>query len=352
MSSISLKYYNNLDGLRGIAAFSVLLFHFIYDKRVNSNLDDIALIRSSAVVLQHGVTLFFVLSGFVITRILLVTKDNGDYFRRFYKRRALRIFPLYYLYLIVHFYIFPFLVYGHPNTEFIRQVPVYIYLQNMDWLTGVASNGPGHYWSLAVEEHFYLFWPLLVFIIPHDRIKLTILLLLALAIPAVTLLASNGIDTKFNTFSRYDSIMFGCLIAVIERGSGYSLRRIDPKWLLIAAPSIALIGIGMFLFQDHFQLLKSSSMNFIISIFFALIIYSVLTINERSFTNRILTHRAMQYFGRISYGLYVWHMLAISITSFIGMNSILMNLMVSVAITIALAHISYFYFEKIFLRMK
>lgn len=352
MPSQPLKYYHNLDGLRGLAAFSVLLFHFVYDKRVNSNIDDIAFIKTSAVMLQHGVTLFFVLSGFVITRILLVSKDNHDYFSRFYKRRALRIFPLYYLYLIVHFYIFPFIVSGHPNTEFNRQLPVYIYLQNMDWLTGIASNGPGHYWSLAVEEHFYLFWPLLVFIIPRDRIKATIFLLLALAIPVVMLLTSHGIDTKFNTFSRYDSIMFGCLIAVIERSSGYSLKRIDNRWIMIAITTIGSIGVAMFLFQDHFQLLKSSSMNFLISLFFALIIYSILTINERSLSNKILTHNAMQYFGRISYGLYVWHMLAISITSLFGMNSIVLNLIASVIITIFMAHLSYFHFEKIFLKLK
>ena len=78
--TLKLKYFQNLDGLRGIAAFSVVIFHFFHDKRVTNDISEIELIKNITEIMQHGVTLFFVLSGSVITRILINTKDNNNYF--------------------------------------------------------------------------------------------------------------------------------------------------------------------------------------------------------------------------------------------------------------------------------
>lgn len=352
MNGVKLKYFNNLDGLRGIAAFSVLTFHFIHDTRATNLIDNIEFLRATTKILQHGVTLFFVLSGFVITRILLNTKGNKDYFSRFYKRRILRIFPLYYLYLIVHFYIFPSLIGSGPNLDFQKEVPIYLYLQNMEWLTGWEVIGPGHFWSLAVEEHFYLFWPLIVFLVPNKRIRLLTILLIIIAIPIRLYFIQNGIDFNHNTFSRYDSIMIGCLIAILERESNYSLPKLNLKFLVPTLSVLLIFGGFLYIFQSHFFLFKSSIKHIVLGLFFGLIIYSLITSNKRNIASRMLETKLMQYFGKISYGLYVWHMMAIDIVFLFGMENFVINLVLSIVITIAIAHLSYYYYERYFLKLK
>ncbi len=103
---MSLKYYHNLDGVRGVASLMVVVFH--YFTYPNSNyLTDIALYQKITEFGQHGVSWFFLLSGFVITRILINTRGRNNYFRQFYRNRVLRILPLYYLFLFIY-YNYPF----------------------------------------------------------------------------------------------------------------------------------------------------------------------------------------------------------------------------------------------------
>src|ERR1700755_1520169 len=99
----SLKYYKGLDGVRGLAALMIMFYHFTPDSSNTGSF--LHFLKKISVIGQSGVTLFFVLSGFLITRILLASKPNKDYFKKFYTKRALRIFPLYYLFLIICFFI-------------------------------------------------------------------------------------------------------------------------------------------------------------------------------------------------------------------------------------------------------
>lgn len=354
MKNISLKYYNNLDGLRGIAAFSVVIFHFFgsHGRELTKNLSNIQFYSAKTEILQHGVTLFFVLSGFVITRILLNTKSNSNYFGRFYKRRALRIFPLYYLYLIIHNYVYPWIVEGHPNLEFSRHFVQYFYLQNMTWLTGWQGSGPPHFWSLAVEEHFYLLWPLVLFILPRKMIKPATIFLLLLSIPIKLYFFENGIDINKNTFSRYDSIMIGCLIAIIERESNFNLKPINRVTALISIGITLALGSILYLVQDSIPVLKEIFKHIILAGFFGLVIYLLLTSASTAVYNRFLEHKSMQYFGRISYGLYVWHLLAMDLVVFFATSNPFLNLCLTFIVTIILSHISYYYFEKYFFRFK
>ncbi len=136
-----LKYYKNLDGVRALAALMVVVFHFFRDITPNSKSLHIA--KEISYFGQTGVTLFFVLSGFLITRILLNAKETQGYFRNFYLRRTLRILPLYYLFLILWYFIAPLLIVMH-STSFNQQVYYYTFLQNFartfDWNSAGSSS--------------------------------------------------------------------------------------------------------------------------------------------------------------------------------------------------------------------
>lgn len=351
-----LKYFSNLDGLRGFAAFSVLIFHFFLSPSLTSDISNIQLVQKITEILQHGVTLFFVLSGFVITRILINTKDEHNYFARFYKNRALRIFPLYYFYLIIHFYVFPTLFGNGPNLDFSRQLPIYFYLQNMSWLTGFKVIGPGHFWSLAVEEHFYLVWPLILYFFPRKYMKHLTILLILISVPIKYLFLQNNIDINYNTFSRFDSIMIGCFIAVLEYENKYILPKLNIKRLSYFVVPVLILGFVLYIFQDYVFILKSSLKHLILGLFFGFLIYFLIsntkTVGNKDTFSEILDSVLMQYFGKISYGLYVWHILAISIVSLFNIGIWHINLFLTFLITIILAHFSYFYFEKHFLKLK
>ena len=347
-----LKYFTNLDGLRGIAAFSVLIFHFFENPYLTTDVLQLDAVRKVTEVLQHGVTLFFVLSGFVITRILLNSKSSENYFYTFYKRRILRIFPLYYLYLIVYFYIYPYIQFGQINMDFSLQLPVYFYLQNMGWLTGLESNGPGHFWSLAVEEHFYLLWPVVVYFLPYQRIKPIVIALLILSIPLKIYFINSNIDINYNSFSRFDSILIGCLIAIIEKDNNYALPNIKRSMILYALSVLFFTGAIVYFFQALIPTLKGGVKHLILGLFFGIVIFSLVSNSENGQFNKFLNHSVTQYMGKISYGLYVWHMLALSIVGHLSIVFSVLNLFLTIVLTIILAHVSYFYFEKYFIKLK
>ena len=173
---MEIKYFKNLDGIRAIAVLMVMLSHFLTPLHSKFNILQ-QLLNKSSMLGQLGVSLFFVLSGFLITRILLNTKEKKQYFKNFYVRRILRIFPLYYLFLILFYYIFPFIL----DTEipkFSQQLYYFTYLQNFAITFKWDSVGPIHFWSLAVEEHFYIFWPFIIYFFKDNKVIRIIILLI------------------------------------------------------------------------------------------------------------------------------------------------------------------------------
>src|ERR1700690_2129617 len=155
--------YSGLDGLRAIAFLLVFLLH-----------------ADNLGIGWVGVQLFFVLSGFLITGILIDLKKDfsgKDYFVKFYARRFLRIFPLYYFYLFLILALTSWLEnsnFATPQMELYRaQFPFALgYVYNFFWMTTTnLSPFLSHFWSLCIEEQFYIFWPLLIFIVPEKRLK-------------------------------------------------------------------------------------------------------------------------------------------------------------------------------------
>src|SRR5688572_7114217 len=161
--TLDLKYNRGhipaLDGLRGIAVLIVLGFH-IFPNHVKFG--------------WAGVDLFFVLSGFLITGILLESKGTPNYYRNYLAKRTLRIFPLYYFFLIVFFIVFPLVGYSDSiyNYDYLSSTQSWYWLYIQNWRIFFDPHYPGediisHFWSLAIEEQFYIFWPLVIYLIPR-----------------------------------------------------------------------------------------------------------------------------------------------------------------------------------------
>jgi peptidoglycan/LPS O-acetylase OafA/YrhL len=221
------QYYPALDGLRGLAILLVVVYH-------NFGFIDVFFFG------WLGVDLFFVLSGFLITDILLKTVGSADYLRNFYARRVLRIFPLYYLCLILFLVVLPNLDVAFDIKYYTdNQLWIWTYLQN--WLyifkDPAQTNTLNHLWSLAVEEQFYLLWPLVILLIRKPGHLLVCMGLLLVGVLGLRLWIWNNHVADlayFNlyTFTRIDGICIGCMIAL--------LQRINRRFLTSYTPFIVL----------------------------------------------------------------------------------------------------------------
>jgi peptidoglycan/LPS O-acetylase OafA/YrhL len=289
------KKIPQLDAIRGIAIL-VVMIHNLH----GLDFPPLSLVTNYGWI---GVDLFFVLSGFLITGILLDTKQSGHYFRNFYARRGLRIWPLYYAVLLFMFVVVP-LVRPHDAAElFGRSFPWWSYpffLQNFLVNAPALAVGPlGVSWSLAVEELFYLVWPFFVRYLPVKRLQI---------IAWVVLLVSPRLRLDFltrhwiiysNPFCRLDGLMAGALLAILVRKSGFAPERLrKPAWIvfLIAVPLAIATGV-------YGVMWLTSSMAAIAS---AAFVYLGL-FEANVWFRALVTNRFLIFTGTISYGLYLLH---------------------------------------------
>jgi peptidoglycan/LPS O-acetylase OafA/YrhL len=238
-----------LDGLRGIAIILVMLHHFTHFEQTTGFDGPIGSVLAFG---WTGVDLFFVLSGFLITGILLDTRGSERYFTTFYARRVLRIFPLYYLVLVLTFVVLPkfpavhALLTGQLGVPAAEQVdvpewPYWTYLTNV----AVAERGFTHgwvdvAWSLAIEEQFYLVWPLAVWLCP-PRLLAPLCAVIVVAEPIARIYA-RAMDYKVVwifvlTWYRLDGLAIGALLALAHRRG--LLPRLD-RWV----PAIAIACVA------------------------------------------------------------------------------------------------------------
>ena len=238
----SSPHYPALDGLRGVAILAVFFSHFGGGHKSTN-----FVIRTWSHIADAGwmgVDLFFVLSGFLITGILLDTANREDKVRNFYARRALRIFPLFYGVLFGFLLLTPVL---HLQWR-AGHLLYFFYLSNMIPVLAPGLPAPGtgvslvHFWSLAVEEQFYLLWPFVVWV-AKDR---TVLLRICLAIMVSALvlrivLLSFGVDPLIVyalLFTRADSLICGSALAILVRQpAGKSL---PVRWILPLSGGLVL----------------------------------------------------------------------------------------------------------------
>jgi peptidoglycan/LPS O-acetylase OafA/YrhL len=345
-------HYDALDGLRGLAILLILFYH---------NFQFIPLSEWGWV----GVDLFFVLSGFLITEILLTAKNQKHYLRNFYIRRGLRILPVYYLCIVLFFFVAPHLYKLEYQYEFYKTHQVFLWTNTQNWLY-IFFEKPepelffNHCWSLSVEEQFYLCWPLIVFTVKNIRvlIKLTWLFLTGCILSRIAaVMIFNDSDTLYNFqfMTRMDGLAIGCLVALWKFHSPTLLRRniIRLALLVIGFHFIAFVTI---VFTNssipHFRFLGYTS----ISAFFGCILY--IGIAKKSWLNTIwLENKVLMWFGKISYSLYLYHIpifvflkiYAPEITGFLGLDSntdyITLSILAAL-IAIVVSWFSFHFFEK------
>lgn len=300
--------YPELDGLRAVAVTAVVVYHCRVIAKPESSWQ--TLYFQIADMGWAGVDLFFVLSGFLITRILLYTKDDKHYFRQFYIRRALRIFPLYYLSIILIPVIF--FVFDASGSIEVASFPYWFHLQN--WLRllelGVEEK-LGHFWSLGVEEQFYLLWPaLILFAAQRNIVHQTCLALLGatFAIRAVLVLSWQSVGAYSATISRLDGLVVGALLAfLLYRDGTLETRRLTAGW------TIALIGGFIFLFAilgpgfnglDPIVLLLGLLP---VAFCFGSVLILALTTRPDGGLRLFLRSSPLRFVGKISFGVYVFH---------------------------------------------
>ena len=303
-----------LDGLRGIAIIMVMLHHFTY-YRPTGGVD--GLIASVLFFGWAGVDLFFVLSGFLITGILLDSRGSHRYFSSFYARRTLRIFPLYYLVLFLALVVLPMfpalhLVIAGEVELMPPQWPFWVYLTNV----AIAERGWVHgwvdvAWSLAIEEHFYLVWPFLIWLCP-PRLVAVLCAVILVGEP----IARNFARTSFEdalpiyvlTWFRLDGLAIGALLAVAQRrGLLPSLDRWVPIVVIAGVAGLiacTILGGHTWWWNRRMQQYGYS----LIAITAGAMLVSAITRPADSLWPRMLSAGWLRAFGKYSYGLYLIHL--------------------------------------------
>lgn len=356
----TLRYVPSLDGIRGVSIAFVMLFHYA------AIAESPFLAHPTMTTAWIWVQMFFVQSGYLITAILLGMNDLplGAYLKRFYWRRSLRIFPIYFAYLGLALLVF--LVFHRPR-GFGKEAPfLFSYTYNF-----IRLRHPGHletefvhFWSLAVEEQFYLVWPLLVFFLRGRRLK-ALLIGIVVLVPLFRLGLAHwltlhgfsryeaGQDTSVFTLSQFDAFAFGAAIPVFHLNERVRQPRL---WaavtvtgaLAIAAVNFHALGGRESHLMDNAQHVWAFTL---VDFTFMMVIVNLTTPGYRGVFNAPPLVRL----GKIAYGLYVFHFAILlgvyRVASRFG-GPLAPWFLVGLAVCWVVAHLSYQHFEKRFLVLK
>ncbi|MEL6606047.1 MAG: acyltransferase [Cyanobacteria bacterium J06614_10] len=346
------KHLPVLDGIRGLAALMVMAFHYLEGKNylIRGTFYE-PLLKFSALG-QTGVDLFFVLSGFLITRILINSKNKQNFFSIFYARRSIRIMPLYYFYLVLALIVLPILA-GEALPEFSKSWYSWVHLQNIPRTFQFPSEGPLFYWSLAVEEHFYLFWPVLVYFLPRRKIAIASLLLIAFSFGLRLYMLPQGWDVFYFTLTRMDALLFGALLAVFEPAlltRTANNRRLFTLLFFSVGVPLGLIFLAAGGTGNYWVLAVKYPMTALV--YTALIGFAITT-TDCSWVRKVFESRPLCFIGSISYGLYVYHTLCFKwLNQLLPETDPLLPMPLAFACAIAVAYVSFHLLEKPFLRLK
>ena len=336
-----------LDGMRATAALMVMTFHIADQHR------DIPRLVHAAAFGQSGVDLFFVLSGFLITRILLASKESAYFLRTFYVRRVLRIFPLYFGFLAFYFYLLPQLT-GDSIPPFSTQLWAWLYAENFPLtFPGLNSSGPGHFWSLAVEEHFYLVWPLLVFVLSRRNFGIAVIATLVIA-PVVRLaFIRHGLPVYFFTFTRMDSLAYGAALALLVGNPALRPEKMQQLFrMLLIGFALLVLPAYLWFSGSRFDWLQVVKLSLFPALYFGVIGFCLVDPLARPLV-RLFSARWLRWLGGISYGIYVFHPTCITLVQrFVAPARIATNTLLSFGLTIGIAYLSFRFFEAPILRLK
>lgn len=330
-----------LNSIRGLACLAVLFFHGLWWYIPESATGVAAWLRTATEGGYRGVSLFFILSGLLITNILLNSRSRADYFTNFYRRRALRILPAYYLMLGL------LALYGVAHGFLALSL---VYMSNLAPLLGVPmSYGP--LWSLAVEEQFYLLWPLFV-----RRFSTPTLVVLAVGVIVNNGLLSLQLSTgsplaTMPIWYAAHGLAMGALLAIFLRSRFASRKRV-----LVTAAGLTALGAIVLAASPNRPAVAITTEGFAWDLVFSALLLFALLIGS-SDAESLVKPRVLQFFGDISYGLYLVHVLVFMVYRRIfapsaALSSILLQFLICSAFSIGLAAWSRFTFEQWFLSRK
>ena len=354
-----------LDGVRGAAVLLVIIYHFANSFYVIGFTNQLF---SALRVGWLGVDVFFALSGFLITGILLDTKNSPNYFKSFYVRRILRIFPLYYGAIALVLLLWAVLpaagVWGQRNGVFSAASPFWtgFFLENL----GLALHGPGatgvltHYWSLAVEEHFYLIWPALVWLTSRRQLLAFAVGATVLSIVGRAAMWQQGLDIHAifgATPLRLDGLAIGAIAAILMRRERPPSPRLAIAVLVGALAMLALLMHLRGTVEQYDRVLWLFAYPLASIATAAALVGSV----GGGALAQVLSVAPLRWFGRYSYGLYVWHPI-VGVLLFHSRFAILpaspthwdilLAAVVAMAVNVGAAWLSFNLWEKRFLKLK
>jgi peptidoglycan/LPS O-acetylase OafA/YrhL len=360
-------YLTALDGVRGLAILLVLVYHFTLGMTAQGFAARLLIKATSAG--WCGVDLFFVLSGFLITGILCDTKGSPRRFQNFYARRVLRIFPLYYGTLIAVVAALPLIATRIGGFDGVEDALVWLWSYGTNIL--VAFRGSwfplSHFWSLSVEEHFYMFWPAVVFWCDRKTaLRLCVgMILLAPAVRAWLVAQGAVLAAYCLTVCRMDALAVGSLLALAARGPR-GLGVLVPharKALLISGT--ALLALAGWRFGLAFHDAAIQTVGYVaLEVFFAALLVLVVSAPAESPLATAFNLAPLRSLGHYSYGLYVYNSIFILVAEGSSLlprlvawsGSIALGRLLFVALaassTLVTAWLSWHLFEKYFLRLK
>jgi len=359
-----------LDGLRGIAILTVLTYHFaLFGIKFGASLWE-RVYQNIAAIGWAGVDLFFVLSGFLITSILFQSRHNANYYSAFYFRRAVRIFPLYYASLAILLFAVPRITH-HAMLRPGYQAFAWLYLLN--WQMGIRffpapTQFLQHFWSLCIEEQFYLGWPFVVRALERRRLMMVCaaMIVFSLCLRVTFQRFQMDVAAYVLTFCRLDSLAIGALVGLALRDDRHwrIAEKIAPLLTALAATGlIVLMWVTGALSFGAFWMGTAGITLW--GLFFGGCLVIALQAKAGSLVSRGCSSHFLRFFGKYSYALYICHQPLIlglvsrgidsdRLTLVLGSKLLGVLALNAIAFSIAtlLAFLSWHLFEKQFLKLR
>ena len=368
------RHYPGLDGLRALAVLMVLFQHYVS-------------VPAQALWGWTGVRIFFALSGFLITGILYDTRHRQHRWSAFYARRTLRIFPLYYGLLLLAVLLYPIARWSLSSSYWLWPFyvqnfarfywpPAQVVTGHLDHLYSTRFVDPllrlrfGHFWSLAVEEQFYLFWPLVVFAVQRRETLMKICLGVILVTPLIRFICAFTVSTTWLefgfqerfTFVQFDALLMGAFFALWLRGPHPDLTSLAKRLLLALVLTFGVTEILCSRIYHHFldpsighPIFGSIGLS-CVDLWGAVLV--ILAIDSGTWFSRAMEISALRQLGKVSYGFYIFHDLLHDFYSqslhhfHIYDPHGLSSCFVALVSTTLLANVSFYAFEQPFLRLK
>lgn len=358
------SYYKSLDGFRALAVSMVLMIHARWMP-----------------IGWVGVQMFFVLSGFLITGILVNQKNArfSDYIGQFYWKRSLRIWPLYFLFCGLS--AMAYFLFHVPETFKTSWLALISYTYNFATISPHFKDSWyfGHFWTLCIEEQFYLVWPFVVYFLTIQKLRRLVILLIIIG-PAIRYLTGVIFGSVFDTSSVYlavhhmttshiDAFACGALLVLIPADWRTQLAPRSRQLFFSIGAATILCGLANSYcltvrgLPPHWLALGYGDMRFLHQYVWGYTLLNltsaglILCLIENCLLPSVFQHPAAVYLGTISYGIYVWHLPLVQIlfdlwpADYHSLSGFA-RFLALFALTLLLASVSYFYFERFFLRMK